>query len=71
MESKDGIPLVWLCVCVYIYIYICFDICFLNSSPYLLVFDNDHVCGTWEQMMLQVDLVRHRAEAWASLGNFL
>jgi len=28
------------------------------SSPYLLVFSNDRVRGTQEQMMLQVDLVR-------------
>ena len=49
-------------------IYICW---FTISSPYLLVFGNDHVCSTLEQMMLQVDLVRHRAEAWASLGKFL
>jgi len=30
------------------------------SSPYLLVFGNDCVCGMREQMMLQVDLVRSR-----------
>jgi len=30
------------------------------SSPYLLVFGRDRVHGTREQMMLQVDLVRHR-----------
>ena len=41
------------------------------SSPYLFVFDDDHVRGTWEQMMLQVDLVRHRARAGASLGEFI
>jgi len=34
------------------------------------VFGDDHVRGTWEQMMLLVDLVRHRAGAWASLGNY-
>jgi len=28
------------------------------SSPYLLVFGDDRVHDTWEQMMLQVDLVR-------------
>jgi len=33
------------------------------SSPYLLVFGDDCVRGTWEQSMLQVDLVRHRAGA--------
>ena len=36
------------------------------SSPYLLVFGDDRVRGTREQMMLQVDLVRHRC--W-SLGK--
>jgi len=30
-------------------------------SPYLLVFDDDHVIITREQMMLQVQLVRHSA----------
>ena len=50
---------------MYIYIYTC---CFILSSPYLLVFGDDHVCSTQEQMMLQVDLVRHRAEAWGRLG---
>jgi len=33
------------------------------------VFGDDCVRGTWEQVMLQVDLVRPRAGAWASLGN--
>jgi len=55
MESKEGFPLVCLW---YIYIYI-YDY-FIVSSPYLLVFGDDRVCGTREQMMLQVDLVRHR-----------
>jgi len=36
---------------------------FIISSPYLLVFGDDRVPGTREQMMLQVDLVRHRAGA--------
>jgi len=67
MESKDEIPLVCLCVCVCVYIYI--YICLTVSSPYLLVFGDDRVRGTRKQMMMQVDLVRHRAEAWASLGN--
>ena len=35
---------------------------FIISSPYLLVFGDDRVRGTREQIMLQVDLVRHRAE---------
>jgi len=33
------------------------------SSPYLLVFGDDPVRGTQEQMMLQVDLVRHSVGA--------
>ena len=36
-----------VCICIY-----------SISSPYLLVFGDDHVRGTWEQMMLQVDLMR-------------
>jgi len=51
-------------VCLYVYmLYICVHL--TVSSPYLLVFDDDHVRGTREQMMLQVDLVRHRAGEWA------
>jgi len=38
------------------------------SSPYLLVFGDDRVRGTREQMMLQVDLVRLRAEVELDLG---
>ena len=48
-------------VCMYIYIYI-YD-CLIVSSPYLLVFGDDRVCGTREQIMLQVNLVRHKAGA--------
>jgi len=68
MKSKDGIPL--LCLCVYIYIYICvcvcvcvfrIHVCLTVSSPYLLVFGDDRVRGIREKMMLQVDLMRHRA----------
>jgi len=40
------------------------------SSPYLLVFGNDHICSIREQMMLQVDLVRRRARAGLVLGDF-
>ena len=49
-----------------IYIYV---LCTINS-PYLLVFGDDRVRGTWEQMMLQVDLMTHRARAWAISGIF-
>jgi len=64
-NQRIGILLVYLYVLPDIYIYTC---CFILSSPYLLVFGDDHVCSTQEQMMLQVDLVRHRAEAWGRLG---
>jgi len=58
MESKDRIPL----VCLYVYMfYIC--VCLTVSSSYLLVFGDDRVRSTREQMMLQVDLVRLRAGA--------
>jgi len=40
------------------------------SSPYLLVFGDDRVRGTREQMILQVVLVRHRLRAWASVGIY-
>jgi len=42
--------------------------CYLFSSPYLLVFGDDHVRGTCEQMILQVELVMLRLGAWARLG---
>jgi len=47
---------------IYIYVY------FL-SSPYLLVFGDDHVCDTRAQMMLQVDLVRLSSGAGKTHGN--
>jgi len=50
----------------YIYIYV-----YYVSSPYLLVFGDDRVCGTREQMMLQVDLVRRRLRTWASRGKYI
>jgi len=36
-------------------------IIFIISSPYLLVFGDNRARGIQEQMVLQVDLVRHRA----------
>ena len=45
--------------------------CYLFSSPYLLVFGDDLVRGRREQMILQVELVRLRLGAWASLGVFM
>jgi len=49
---------------VVIYVYDCIYAYFIVRSPYLLVFGNDRVRGTREQMMLQVDLVRLRDGAW-------
>jgi len=50
-------------MCLYLYVY-------SVSSPYLLVFGDDHIRGIREQMVLQVDLVRHRARAGLVLGQF-
>ena len=40
------------------------------SSPYLLVFGDDRVHCTREQMILQVDLVRRRSGAWVMSAYF-
>jgi len=49
MKSKAGIPLVYLYdlsnVYIYIYIYVIIYVCVIVSSPYLLVFGGDRVCG--------------------------
>jgi len=42
--------------------------CYLFSSPYLLVFGDDRVRGTREQMILQVELVRLSRGVGESLG---
>ena len=47
------------CDCVIYKCAICIYVYFV-SSPHLLVFGDDRVCGTREQMILQVDLVRLR-----------
>jgi len=39
------------------------------SSPYLLVFGDDRVRGTREQMMLQVDLMSHSSGAGKTHGK--
>jgi len=44
-------------------------IIFIVSSPYLLVFNDNRVRNTREQMMLQVDLVRRRSGAGLVLGE--
>jgi len=48
-----------------LYLYVC-----SVSSPYLLVFGEDRIRSIREQMVLQVDLVRHRAGAGLVLGKF-
>jgi len=39
------------CCALYIYIYV-YIMCYLFRSPYLLVFDDDRVRGTREEMIL-------------------
>jgi len=64
MRPKDGVPL----MCVFCYINYC--ICLYSfSSLYLLVFDDDRVRGTREQMTLQVVLVERRIGAGLDLGE--
>jgi len=41
-------------------VYLCIIMCYLFSSSYLLVFGDDRVRGTREQMILQVELMRLR-----------
>ena len=59
-----------MCSCCYI-CFILFVWFKLLAHPICLCFDDDCVHGTQEQMMLQVDLVRHRTRAWAIMGTFL
>jgi len=40
------------------------------SSPYLLVFGDDRVCGTREQVMMQVELVRLSCGEGMIMGSF-
>jgi len=61
MRPKDEVPL----MCVFCYINCC--ICLYSfSSPYMRVFGDDRVCGTQEQMTLQMVLMERRSGAWAS-----
>jgi len=41
------------------------------SSPYLLVFGDDRVCGTREQFMMQVELVRLSCGEAMIMGIFM
>jgi len=40
------------------------------SSPYLLVFGDDRVCGTREQVIMQVELVRLSCREGMIMGSF-
>jgi len=63
-DETIGVPL--MCVFCNINCFICL---YSFSSPYLLVFGDDRVCGTREQMTLQVVLVERRAGARLDLGE--
>jgi len=61
---------VYICLIGYL-IYVMMYVVFI-SSPYLLVFGDDRVCGTREQrMLMQVEPVRLNHEAWEMLGSFI
>jgi len=60
---------IYIYIYLYIYIYIDFFFFYFVSSPYLLVFGDDRVYGTQEQMLLQVDLVRLSNGARKTYGN--
>jgi len=64
MRPKDGVPL----MCVFCYINCCTCL-YSFSSPYLLVFGDDCVRGTREQMTLQVVLVERKAGAGLDFGE--
>jgi len=68
MESKDGFSLVYLYVCIW-YDYMKLYVYVIVSSPFLLMFGDDCVHGTREQMMLQVDPVRFSSGAGKLMGN--
>jgi len=73
LDKRRDIFFIYFIIYIYIYIYMyiydwCIFMCYLFSSPYLLVFGDDRVCGTREQMILQEELVRLRLGAWARLG---
>jgi len=55
---------------VSVMIYVVYMFTLSVSSPYLFVFGDDRVRGTREQMMLQMDLMRHKAGAGARLEKF-
>ena len=61
MQYKERIYVVVILFVLVIHVYVCWYIflCVSTvSSPYLLVFGNDRVRGTREQVMIQVELVR-------------
>jgi len=49
------------------YIFVCF---IFFSSPYMLVFGNDRVRGTREQVIMQVELVRLSCGEGMIMGSF-
>jgi len=62
---------VCVCVCVFVFVCVCVWCTFMRypfSSPYLLVFVDDRVCGTHEQMILQVEFMRLSRRVGKSLG---
>jgi len=59
----------YICVCVCVYLLYIYALSF--SSPYLLVFSDDRVRGTREQMMLQVKLVRLSREVGKKPESFI
>ena len=66
-----------MCVCVCVCVCVCACVCLVYiyalsfSSPYLLVFGDDRVRGTREQMMLQVELVRLSRGVGKMPGSFI
>jgi len=65
-----GLHEIYKCLNIYVYEYICMLI--LLSSPYLLVFGDDRVRGTREQMMLmQVVMVMLSHGAGKSFGVYI
>jgi len=56
----------YTCICVFI-IFSCVS---SVSSPYLLVFGDDRVLGTREQVMMQVELVRHSCGEGMIMGLY-
>jgi len=53
------------------YMYVGIFLCVSTvSSPYLLVVGDDRVCGTREQVMMQVQMVRLSCGEGMTMGSF-